>query len=98
MVNHKQCSLESEAEARSAMTVSMPTMSTMAEPAATSEKHLEDFIRISMKTVAGSWVVQLFNICSLVIPCLLLWVREHRVSFTDIFKHLVCMKALLVIT
>lgn len=55
--------------------------------ATTAKEHLEHLTGVSMKPTS-SWVVELLYVCSLIISCLLLLVREHRVGLAYVLKSL----------
>ena len=58
------------------------------------EEHLEYFVGISVEASAVPWVLDLFNVGTLVIAYLFLWVTEHRVCLAYVFKHLIRIQTL----
>ena len=65
---------------------------------ATTEEHLEYFVGISVEASSVPRVLNLFNVGTLVIAHLFLWVTEHRVCLAYVFKHLICIQALFFLT
>lgn len=61
---------------------------------ATTEEHLEYFIGISVEASAVPWVLDLFNVGTLVVAHLFLWVTEHRVCLAYVLKHLIRIQTL----
>ena len=56
------------------------------------EEHLEYIIRIH----SHSSLIDFFNISSIIIPCFLLWIREDRVSLSNILELLFSFFLLLI--
>ena len=89
-------STESECISTSAATASSAREPTWHSATAASKEHLEYFIWIAVKPVTTmSRVLNFLDIGTLVVSCLLLWIAQHRVCFTDVLKHLVSIGLLL---
>jgi hypothetical protein len=73
---------------------SSSAMATHATASTTTEEHLEYFVGISVEASAMSWVLDLFNVGTLVVTHLLLWITEHRVCLTYVLKHLIRVQTL----
>ena len=65
---------------------------------ATTEEHLEYFVGISVEASSVPWVLNLFNVGTLVIAHLFLWVTEHRVCLAYVLKHLIRIQTLFFLT
>ena len=88
-------SLEVEFEVSSPSAMSPHTT---ASATTTTEEHLEYFVGISVEASAVSWVLDLFNIGTLVVTHLLLWVTEYRVCLAYVLKHLIRIQTLFLLT
>ena len=73
---------------------SSSAMATHATASTTTEEHLEYFVGISVEASTMSWVLDLFNVGTLIISHLLLWVTEHRVCLAYVLKHLIRVQTL----
>lgn len=69
-------------------------MATHSTASATTEEHLEYFVGISVEASAVTWVLDLFNVGTLVIAHLFLRVTEHRVCLAYVLKHLIRIQTL----
>ena len=83
-------SLEVEFEVSSPSAMSTHTTAS----ATTTEEHLEYFVGISVEASTVSWVLDLFNVGTLVVAHLFLWITEHRVCLAYVLKHLIRIQSL----
>lgn len=59
--------------------------------ASSAEEHVEYIVGVSVGAAPVARVIQLVDICALVVPSLLLFVTQYRIGLADVLEHLVCI-------